>query len=121
MSEKWIHQGERTEKPWGYEILWAKTKDYVGKVLFVRAGESLSLQYHERKEETIFLEAGECLLECGNNEKELTTVKFHAGHVFHVPPGRIHRLQAVTDCRFFEVSTPHLDDVVRLKDRYGRS
>lgn len=121
MLEKWIHQGDRTDKPWGYEILWAKTKDYVGKILFVKAGESLSLQYHEKKEETIFLESGECLLEAGNSEKDLSTIKMKAGQVFHVPPGRIHRLQAVTDCRFFEVSTPHLEDVVRLKDRYGRS
>jgi mannose-6-phosphate isomerase-like protein (cupin superfamily) len=121
LSEKWIHQGERTDKPWGYEVLWAKTADYVGKILFVKAGEALSLQFHRKKEETIILESGECVLEAGESESQLKKFSMKPGSVFHVPPGRIHRLQAVTDCRFYEVSTPHLDDVVRLEDRYGRS
>ena len=121
MSEKLIHQGERIDKPWGYEILWAKTKDYVGKVLFIKAGESLSLQYHRIKEETLFLESGECILETGPDENSLKQHIMTAGSVFHVAPGCLHRLQAKSECRFFEVSTPHLSDVVRLKDRYGRS
>lgn len=121
MSEKQIHQGERIDKPWGYEIVWAKTKDYVGKVLFVKAGESLSLQYHRIKEETLFLESGECILETGPDENSLKPLTMVPGSVFHVTPGTLHRMNAKTDCRFFEVSTPHLQDVVRLKDRYGRS
>lgn len=121
MLKKWIHRGEQTDKPWGYEILWAKTDDYVGKILFVKAGQSLSLQYHRQKEETIHLESGECQLEAGTSENDLSTITMKPGDTFHVPPGRLHRLQAVTDCRFFEVSTPHLDDVVRLKDHYGRT
>jgi mannose-6-phosphate isomerase len=111
---------ERIEKPWGYEIIWAKTKDYVAKILFVKAGESLSLQYHKVKEETMFLETGECRLDAGENEEQLKPVNFKQGTAFHIPPGLLHRITAVTDVRIFEVSTPHLSDVVRLKDRYGR-
>lgn len=110
----------RVEKPWGYELIWAKTKDYVAKVLFVKAGHSLSLQYHRIKEETMFFESGECEVETGPDEKNLTTHLFRPGTVFHITPGTLHRLNAKTDCRIFEVSTPHLDDVVRLKDNYGR-
>lgn len=111
---------KRVEKPWGYEILWAKTKDYVGKVLFVKKGESLSLQYHRVKEETLFIETGNCTIETGKDEKSLEPMHFGPGSVFHITPGRLHRIIAVTDCRIFEVSTPQLDDVVRLQDRYGR-
>lgn len=111
---------EQIPKPWGYELIWAHTKDYVAKILFVRAGESLSLQYHRKKEETMFLESGDCLLESGTAETDLSPVDFVPGSSFHIPPGVLHRITARTDCRIFEVSTPHLDDVVRLKDRYGR-
>lgn len=114
-------EARRVDKPWGYELIWAHTKDYVAKLLFVRAGESLSLQYHQIKEETMFLESGDLLLEAGRDEKSLVEVPFPPGAVFHIPPGILHRLTARTDCRIFEASTPHLDDVVRLKDRYGRS
>ena len=112
---------ERVEKPWGYELIWAKTKNYVAKVLFIKAGESLSLQYHHIKEETLFLESGECQLEVGEHPDSLSTLKVKAGESFHLPPGRIHRMKAIKDCRFFEVSTPFLADVVRLKDQYGRT
>lgn len=101
-------------------MLWAKTNDYVGKVLFVKAGESLSLQYHEQKEETLFLESGNCQLETGHDVQNLKRLEMKPGDAFHVPPRLIHRMTAITDCRFFEVSTPQLSDVVRLKDRYGR-
>ena len=111
---------ERIDKPWGYEIIWAKTKDYVGKLLFVRAKESLSLQFHKVKEETLYIESGDCIIETGKDETRLEAFAFSSGGVFHVPPGRLHRIKAVTDCRIFEVSTPHLNDVVRLKDNYGR-
>ncbi len=110
----------KVEKPWGYELIWAETENYVGKILFVKAGESLSLQYHRIKEETMFLESGEVLLESGTDENNLQPVSFAAGTAFHISPGVLHRLTAKTDCRVFEVSTPHLNDVVRLKDRYGR-
>ncbi len=121
MSEKPTAKIERIEKPWGYELIWAHTKDYVAKVLFVRAGQSLSLQYHKTKEETLYFEAGEALLETGPSQEKLQTFVFQPGEVFHIPPGTLHRIQAKTDCRIFEVSTPHLKDVVRLKDSYGRS
>lgn len=111
----------RVEKPWGYELIWAKTQHYAAKILVINAGHSLSLQYHQNKEETMFFEAGECLVETGPDEAHLTRFTFSAGSVFHIPPGTIHRLTAKTDCRIFEVSTPQLEDVVRLKDRYGRT
>jgi mannose-6-phosphate isomerase len=111
---------ERIEKPWGYELLWANTEHYAAKLLHVRAGESLSLQFHRLKEETLYLESGECVLLAGQSEEQLQPVSFSIGTAFHIPPGLLHRLSAVTDCRIFEVSTPHLTDVVRLEDRYGR-
>ncbi|MBI1860193.1 MAG: cupin domain-containing protein [Deltaproteobacteria bacterium] len=112
---------QKTEKPWGHELLWAKTKDYVAKILFIKKGESLSLQYHKEKEETLFLEVGDCVFEYGRSQDSLEKRVMKPGDVFHVPPGLIHRMNAVTDCRFFEVSTPQLSDVVRLKDSYGRA
>jgi len=121
LSENPIHQGEKTDKPWGYEILWAKTDGYVGKILFVRKGESLSLQFHREKEETLFLESGSCTLQYGASEAILKSITLSPGDAFHIPPGMIHRLEAKVDCRLFEVSTPQLQDVVRLKDRYGRT
>lgn len=111
---------KRVEKPWGYELIWAHTEHYVGKVLFVKAGESLSLQYHEQKEETLFLESGECVIEAGDDTEHLSPHRMIPGQAFHVPPRFIHRIEAVTDCRLFEVSTTQISDVVRLKDRYGR-
>lgn len=93
----------------------------MGKILFVRAGESLSLQYHEKKEETLFVESGSCHLQAGVERDRLTVFSLEAGGIFHLKPGTLHRLTAVTDCRLFEVSTPELSDVVRLEDRYGRA
>ena len=121
LSENQTHLGRKVEKPWGYELIWAETDKYVAKLLFVKAGESLSLQYHRIKEETMYLESGDILLEAGDSEESLAPVEFKAGSVFHIPPGTLHRLTARTDCRIFEASTPHLDDVVRLQDKYGRS
>ena len=112
---------ERVEKPWGYELIWAHTRDYVGKILHIRAGESLSLQYHERKDETIFLLEGEMTFWAGPSAERLEEVSLRAGEGFHVTPGTVHRMEAVTDCDILEASTPHLDDVVRLRDRYGRA
>ena len=109
----------KVEKPWGYELHWAKTDRYVGKVLHVNAGHALSLQYHNRKEETILLWAGHLLFEI---EKigSLTKLEMKPGDRVHVAPKTVHRMTALQDCDIFEVSTPELDDVVRLEDRYGR-
>jgi len=109
----------RVEKPWGYELHWAKTDRYVGKVIHINAGHALSLQYHHRKDETIFLWAGRLLFEIDEGG-ELRQSEVRPGQPFHVPPGTVHRMTAIDDCDVFEVSTPELDDVVRLEDRYGR-
>ena len=111
---------KKIDKPWGYELLWAETTDYVGKVLVVLQNQSLSLQFHERKEETLFIESGECWIEYGPDKQSLKKEHFAPGEVFHIPPKLLHRITAITETRIFEVSTPHLTDVVRLEDRYGR-
>ena len=115
---------KRVEKPWGYEIWWARTEKYVGKILHVNKGHSLSLQYHRIKEETIMLQSGTLLFETrGASEPEdaLRGIEMKPGDVFHVTPGTVHRMKAIEDCDIVEVSTPELDDVVRLEDRYGRA
>ncbi len=109
----------RVDKPWGHELIWAETSRYVGKLLHIRAGERLSRQYHRVKEETLFLQSGEMDLEVGPAET-LERRRMVKGDVFHVVPGTIHRMVAVTDVDVIEVSTPELDDVVRLEDVYGR-
>ena len=113
----------RVEKPWGYELWWARTERYVGKILHVRRGESLSLQYHNVKDETILLQSGRLLLETGKQgqEKELRRIEMKPGDVFHITPGTLHRMTGIEDCDILEVSTPELEDVVRLEDRYGRA
>ena len=110
----------RIEKPWGYELIWGETDQYVGKILHVTAGEALSLQYHEIKDETLFLLSGSLLLQAGGLEEELVDYQMLEGQSFHMPSRTVHRMIAETDCDILEVSTPHLDDVVRLEDRYGR-
>ena len=109
----------RIEKPWGYELHWAKTDRYVGKILHVDAGHALSLQYHDRKDETIYLYSGKMLFEIEQNGV-LTKRTMAPGESVHVTPGTVHRMTAIEDCDVMEVSTPELDDVVRLEDRYGR-
>ena len=106
-------------KPWGYELIFAKTSRYVGKILHINRGESLSLQYHEMKEETLYVVAGELKLtvESNGDRRDLTLRK---GEAFHIPPRLIHRMEAISDTDVAEVSTPELHDVVRLEDRYGR-
>jgi len=110
----------RVPKPWGEEIIFAHTKRYAGKILKVRAGESLSLQYHEHKEESLYLYQGRLRAQIqgpsGSEDRVL-----EPGETLHFPPGTRHRLEALTDVVLFEVSTPELDDVVRLEDRYGRA
>jgi quercetin dioxygenase-like cupin family protein len=110
----------RVDKPWGHEVVWAETARYVGKVLHIRAGHCLSRQYHRVKEETLMVQAGEMDLEVGPTEA-LEVRRMKAGDVFHVLPGTIHRMIAATDVDVLEVSTPELDDVVRLEDVYGRA
>ena len=116
----------RIEKPWGWELVWAETVDYVGKLLFVRAGQSLSLQYHERKDESWLVQEGNAKLELGElgagpDDLVLEEIEIGPGDAFHFTPGTVHRITAVVDTLVIEVSTPHLDDVVRLEDRYGRA
>lgn len=106
----------RVDKPWGYEIWYALTDRYCGKVLFVRAGEELSLQYHERKDETIYVQSGRIELRLDETVSEAGP-----GSTFHIPPGTVHRWRALEDATVLEVSTPDVEDVVRLDDRYGRA
>lgn len=110
----------RVEKPWGHELIWAETELYVGKVLHVKAGHALSLQYHERKDETIHLLRGELRFLVGSTAESLEVVALHEGQSIRIRPGTIHRMEAITDVDMLEASTSHLDDVVRLDDRYGR-
>lgn len=111
---------ERIEKPWGYELIWARTDQYVGKILHVNEGESLSLQYHEKKEETLFLTKGLVRLTLRVDDEQ-QVVEMREGESFHIPPRMIHRIEALEDSDIAEVSTTELDDVVRLEDRYGRT
>ena len=110
----------RVEKPWGWELIWAEADAYVGKLLFVRAGESLSLQYHEVKDESWLVQEGRARLELGEVGGELETIEIEPGEAFHLRPRTVHRVTALEDTLVLEVSTPQLDDVVRLADRYGR-
>ena len=110
----------RVEKPWGWELVWAETDAYVGKLLFVRAGESLSLQYHEVKDESWLVHEGRARLELGDVGGELEAIEIATGDAFRFRPGTLHRVTALEDTLVLETSTPHLDDVVRLEDRYGR-
>ncbi|MDH5234567.1 MAG: cupin domain-containing protein [Gemmatimonadota bacterium] len=107
------------QKPWGHETIWAHTEHYVGKVLHIKAGHALSVQYHNQKDETIHLLRGEMIYRVKQGDA-LKDVTLKAGESFRNTPGTVHQMEAVTDCDVLEASTPHLDDVVRLSDRYGR-
>jgi mannose-6-phosphate isomerase len=112
----------RVEKPWGYELIWALTDDYCGKLLFVRAEHSLSLQFHREKDEAWYVQSGRARLELGEaGQAALAEEIVSAGASFRLPPGTVHRITALEDTTVLEVSTPHLDDVVRLEDDYGRA
>lgn len=113
-------QIKRVEKPWGYELIFAKTGDYVGKILHVKKGHQLSLQYHREKEETIYLQSGLLKLVFEETKDNLVEIEMRPGDAHHIPPNHQHRMIALEDCDIFEVSTPQLDDVVRLEDSYGR-
>jgi mannose-6-phosphate isomerase len=112
---------KRIDKPWGYELLYATTELYCGKVIFIRSGEQLSLQFHKKKDETIFVQFGRMELEIGEPGKPVDTEVVGPGRAFRLRPGTVHRMRALEDTTILEVSTPELDDVVRLEDRYGRA
>jgi mannose-6-phosphate isomerase-like protein (cupin superfamily) len=119
--DQWASDVKKVEKPWGHELIWAVTDIYVGKVLFVKAGHSLSLQFHRQKDESWFVQSGRAKLELGEvGESVLKEEVIAAGAAFHYAPGTVHRVTAIEDTTILEVSTPHLDDVVRLEDAYGR-
>ena len=119
MSEAKLSTTRRVDKPWGHEIIWAETPKYVGKILHIAAGQRLSRQYHRVKEETLRVLVGAMDLEVGHDAAR-ETLRMSAGDTFHVRPGTVHRMIAVEDTDVLEVSTPELDDVVRLEDVYGR-
>ena len=119
--DPWAFEPRRVEKPWGHELIWAEADAYVGKILVVKAGESLSLQFHRVKDESWYVLDGRAKLELGAaGDAVLKTEMISAGDCFHLKPGTVHRVTAVEDTTIIEASTPHLDDVVRLEDRYGR-
>lgn len=111
----------RVEKPWGHELIWALTDDYCGKVLFVRAGRQLSLQFHREKDESWYVLSGRAELQVSAaGEAVLQTEVLAEGAALHFPPGTVHRVKALEDTTILEVSTAQIDDVVRLQDDYGR-
>jgi mannose-6-phosphate isomerase len=120
-----VYQAPRQDKPWGHEIIFAAIEGrYVGKIIFVTAGQSLSLQYHLSKDETISVLSGAAIIEYGPAVEALTSQHFGAGDTIHLPPGTVHRITAITDLTFAEASTADpgwREDVVRLEDKYGRT
>jgi mannose-6-phosphate isomerase len=120
--EPFAVEPSRVEKPWGYELIWALTDRYCGKLLHVRAGEQLSLQFHKVKDEAWFVQDGRAELELAPAGEAVTAMEVVGpGDAFRFAPGTVHRLRALEDTTIFEVSTPEIDDVVRLEDRYGRA
>lgn len=115
-----IYRETRVDKPWGYELLWAHTERYVGKLLHINKGESLSYQYHRVKDETIRLLSGAMEMDIEIDGKR-SKIKLNPGDCLHIFPGMKHRMTALDDCDVLEASTPELEDVVRLEDRYGRA
>ena len=119
--DRWAFEPRRVEKPWGWELIWAQANGYVGKLLFVSAGHSLSLQFHREKDESWYVESGRAELQLGEpGQAVLNTEVVSEGACFHFRPGTVHRVRALEDTLIVEVSTPQLDDVVRLEDEYGR-
>ena len=119
--DRWSFDVRRVDKPWGHELIWALTDVYCGKVLFVAAGHSLSLQFHREKDESWLVQSGLCQIELGETgQAVLSEEVVRPGTALHYPPGTVHRITALEDTTILEVSTPHLDDVVRLEDLYGR-
>lgn len=120
--DRWRFEPRRVDKPWGWELIWAETEHYVGKILFVRAGQSLSLQFHNEKDESWYVQSGRAEIELGEPGAAVLNNEIVAGGAcFRYEPGTVHRIRALQDTTILEVSTPHLDDVVRLEDAYGRA
>ena len=120
--DRFAFDPRRVEKPWGYELIWAVTDLYVGKLLFVAAGHSLSLQFHREKDESWYVQSGRAKVELGEvGEAVLVEEIVTVGSAFRFEPGTVHRVTALEDTTILEVSTPHLEDVVRLEDSYGRA
>ena len=120
--DKFATEPTKVEKPWGHELVWVVAEAYAGKLLVIKAGQSLSLQFHNVKDEAWYVLEGRAKLELGGpGERILDSDVIGPGESFHFPPGTVHRLTAIEDTTVVEVSTPQLDDVVRLEDRYGRS
>jgi mannose-6-phosphate isomerase len=120
-ADQFAFDPRRVDKPWGYELIWALTDDYCGKVLFVRAGESLSLQFHREKDESWYVQSGRAELQVGAvGEAVLSSEVLSPGAAFRFRPGTVHRVTALEDTTILEASTPQLADVVRLEDHYGR-
>jgi mannose-6-phosphate isomerase len=119
-ADRFRVEPRRVDKPWGWELVWAETEAYVGKLLKIHAGHALSLQYHEVKDEAWLVQEGRARLELGRVGEPLEAVEIGPGDVFRYRPGTVHRLTAIEDTLVLEVSTPHLSDVVRIEDAYGR-
>jgi mannose-6-phosphate isomerase len=121
LLERWAVEPKRVEKPWGYELIWALTDAYCGKLLVVREGHELSLQFHREKDESWYVLEGRAQIElAAAGEKATSTDVVKSGAAFRLTPGTVHRIRALEDTTILEVSTPQLDDVVRLEDAYGR-
>jgi mannose-6-phosphate isomerase len=121
-TEQFSYQPQRVEKPWGYELIWALSEEYAGKLLSINAGRQLSLQFHRQKDESWYLLEGVAELElAAAGEKTTSSEVVRPGAAFRIRPGTVHRIRALEDVLMLEVSTPHLDDVVRLEDDYGRA
>ena len=121
MKSRYAVEPRRVEKPWGWELVWAEADAYVGKLLFVRAGHALSLQFHREKDESWYVLEGRAELELGEaGQAVLQTEIVGAGVAFRFRPGTVHRVRALEDTTILEVSTPQLEDIVRLEDHYGR-
>jgi mannose-6-phosphate isomerase-like protein (cupin superfamily) len=119
--DRWAFEVKKVQKPWGHELIWALSDTYCGKVLFVKAGAALSLQFHNEKDESWLVQSGRAKLELGDvGQKLLSEEVVGAGAAFRYRPGTVHRVTAIDDTTILEVSTPHLDDIVRLDDLYGR-
>ena len=119
--DEFAFEVRHVDKPWGHETIWALAEGYCGKILFVRAGESLSLQFHREKDESWYIHDGRAELELAAPGDAMPASEVVGrGAAFRLRPGTVHRIRAIEDTLVLEVSTPHLDDVVRLEDEYGR-
>jgi mannose-6-phosphate isomerase len=121
LLDRWAFEPRRVDKPWGYELIWALTDQYCGKLLVVHAGQALSMQFHREKDESWYVLEGRAEIEmAGAGEKAPTREVVTPGAAFRITPGTVHRVRAIEDTTILEVSTSEIDDVVRLEDAYRR-